>query len=189
MSVPKLELPEMTKGKRLVPELHKVSAKNSSPPPRAGISSCGHSSDLTSDSSCGLCWLILIWESEVPKKIHAYKVLADNGNPQVSASFLSHMEASFGLVRPKPDVNLHSFRLARVHLYKAPAKKQYPLMRALWDTMGFQPSLTTALIRSLQGRTLIEIATELKMTPYGTNLAISKAIRMITRKLGAYNAV
>lgn len=132
---------------------------------------------------CGLCWLTNLWEDEVPRKVHAYKVLADNGKPQVSPSFWSHLEGNVGLIPPKPNENLKAFRLARGRLYTRPAKKQFPLLSALWNLMGYQPKLALSLIRSLQGYSNLEIAAELQLTPYGVSEATVKATRAVIRTL------
>lgn len=128
----------------------------------------------------------MVWETEVPGRLHAYKLLADNGKPQVSPAFWSHLEASLGLVRPLPGQSLRDFRLARGHLYRAPRQNQFPLLRALWNCMGHQPRLTTSVIRTFQGRDHLEIAVELKMDEVGARGAIFKGTRLVLRELRSF---
>lgn len=161
---------------------------NSSGTHMSGSSSCRHdpsfvlvSQDDRIPMFCGLCRLLELWEDEVPRKIHAYKVLADNGNPQVAGAFYAHLQASVGLIPPKPDENLNDFRLARGRLYRAPNEMQYPLLAALWKMMGVQPRLASALIAQLRGQDPLVASVELRMTPVGLNQATAKGIRLALR--------
>lgn len=170
-----------------------VHPHNSSGTPMQGSSSCQHSIDFflfTQDDNklafCGLCRLRELWEDEVPRKIHAYKVLADNGNPQVAGAFYAHLQASVGLIAPKPDENLNNFRLARGRLYRAPSEMQFPLLRALWEMMGTQPKLASALICQLNHQDSLVSAANLKMTSYGFNQATAKAIRLALRTIRSF---
>lgn len=175
--------------KSLAMEHREASFQSSSPPDRSGRSCLHHPSlrlftqDDRIPAGCGLCWLIMVWESEVPGRIHAYKLLADNGKPQVAPAFWSHVEAATGLVRPKQGQNLRDFRLARGQLYRAPKPQQFPLLRALWNGMGYQPKLVSAVILTLQGREPLQIAVELKMTPGGAQAAIVKGTRLVLREI------
>lgn len=127
-----------------------------------------------------------LWEDEVPRRIHAYKLLAENGNPEVSPQFYAHFQASLGLKPPKPGENLKAYRLARGRLYgKRPLKSQFPLLSSLWMMMGTQPKLAQALILSFTSHSLLEIAAQMKLSPYGANLAAAKGVRMALRELSS----
>lgn len=130
---------------------------------------------------CGLCWMTTIWEDEVPRRLHAYKVLADNGKPEISPQFRRHLEASFGLVPPKPGQNLIEYRRARVHYTRPPKKADYPITAALYNMMGSQPIIAQSLFRSLCGEDVVDIAQDLRITAYGAYQATAKGIRMALR--------
>lgn len=170
------------------------SAPSSSPPPVQGISGCSHEpeyvlvhQDTNLPQFCGLCRLIELWEDEVPRRIHAYKLLAENGNPEVAPQFFSHYLASLGLIPPKNGQNLREYRLARgQYIGRAPSKSQYPLLAALWDMMGYQPKLARALLGALRSQPILYIAIDLGCSPVGANQAVAKGIRMAFRSIRSY---
>lgn len=158
--------------------------------PVQGRSSCEHPQTFwlftQNDSTpafCGLCWLIQVWEDEVPKRLHAYKLLADNGKPEISPQFRRHLEAATGLIPPKPQQSLREYRLAREQYTRRPRKNDYPVTAALWEIMGKQPIIAQSVFRSLCGQDAVDIATDLGITPYGAYKATAKGIRMILRYL------
>lgn len=132
---------------------------------------------------CGLCWLKRVWEDEIPGRIHAYKQLAENGNPELGPQFRRHLEVLVGLRPPEPDQNLRDYRLARGQLCVPPKKRVHPVTTALWDIMGKQPIIARCLIRTMLGQELTEIAVDLGITPYGAYQATAKGIRMTLRFL------
>jgi hypothetical protein len=130
---------------------------------------------------CGLCWLTEVWEDEVPRRLHAYKQLAENGKPELSSQFRRHLEVNMGLVPPKPGENLRQYRLAREQYTRKPRKNDYPVTAALYQMMGSQPIIAQSLFRSLCGQELVQIAEDLHITPYGAYQATAKGIRMVLR--------
>src|SRR6185295_16999780 len=85
---------------------------------------CGHSPFVTLWSQddpvpigCGLCHLRALFQTEFPKRLHEYEVLAENGNPETSPRFWAHVEASMGLVPPLEGQNLKAFRASRARAY------------------------------------------------------------------------
>lgn len=172
------------------------SAASSSPLLSQGSFSCKHGSDFWlfdynsgNPAFCGLCRLIELWEDEVPRRIHAYKLLAENGNPEVAPQFWAHYQASLGLNPPKPDQNLREYCLARGQLYgKPPSKANYPLLAALWSMMGKQPKLARAVLGALRSQPIIVTAAEIGLSPYGTHEALVKGIRMAFREIRSYRS-
>lgn len=130
---------------------------------------------------CGLCLLISIFQDEVPRRIHEYKQLAENGNPETKQQFLNHLEANLGLVAPKPGQNLKQFRLAREQYIRRPSRSQLPVTHALWTLFGFQPKMAKPLLRMLLGLTETEIARQLDMSIYSVQTTVAKAIRTTLR--------
>jgi len=150
---------------------------------------CGHSSlffvhhvERPEITFCGLCWIQEGWESEFPRRFHEYKLLAENGNPETSPRFWSHLKANLGLVPPEPDQDLNSYRLARKRLYGVPSKNQHPIAFALYEVMGVQPKLAVPLLRSLCGFSIDQIRAETRMTTYGVHQSMSKGIRIVIRE-------
>ena len=134
---------------------------------------------------CGLCSVKFRLELEVPGRVHAYKLLADNGNPATDPRMWAHLEAALGLIPPKPQQNLNEYRLARERLYGKPSKRLFPTTRALWDLMGYQPKLATPLVRTIFGKDVLQVAAELGMTRYGVHMAIAKGVRTTLRYVRA----
>lgn len=132
---------------------------------------------------CGLCWLKRVWEDEIPGRVHAYKVLAENGKPEIAPQFRRHLEVMVGLRPPDRGQNLREYRLARGQLCVPPRKASYPVSSALWDIMGKQPIIARCIIRSMVGQELADIAVDLQITPYGAYQATAKGIRMTLRYL------
>lgn len=125
--------------------------------------------------------MVPVWEDEVPRRIHAYKLLAENGKPEQAAQFRRFIEVNFGLLPPEPGQNLREYRLARGQLCKPPKKAEYPITAALWNIMGFQPIIAQSTLRSLCGQDALDQAKDLKISPYGAYQATAKGIRMILR--------
>jgi hypothetical protein len=150
---------------------------------------CGHSSLFYLSSKdqtgifCGLCWLQEAWNSEFPGRFHEYKLLAENGNPETSPAFWSHLKANLGLIPPKPDENLETYRLARKRLYGEPNKNRYPIAWALYEVLGVQPKLARPLLLHLCGFSFDYIRAENQMSTYGVHQSMSKGIRLVVRKI------
>lgn len=149
---------------------------------------CGHASILgiylnKAEAFCGLCWLQNAWEAESPTRFHEYKLLAENGNPETSPRFWSHLKANLGLIPPLEGQDLRQFRRDRKRLYGEPSPNSHPVASALYHIMGVQPKLATPLVMFFCGSEMIGIQTKMKMTTYGLNQSMSKGIRMTLRKL------
>jgi hypothetical protein len=150
---------------------------------------CGHSSLLFITSRgwaevfCGLCWLQEAWECEFPRRFHEYKLLAENGNPETSPGFWSHLKANLGLIPPEHGEDLRAYRLARKRLYGEPGKNKFPVAHALYEVMGVQPKLATPLTLYLCGASPDFIRKEMKMTSYGLHQSWAKGTRMVIRKI------
>jgi hypothetical protein len=138
------------------------------------------SQDRGSDEFCGLCWLLDGFQSEIPGRIHSYKLLAENGNPETSERFLAHAEAVMGLIPPRPDQDLHAYRLAREQLYR-PSQRQFPVTYALWMMFGYQPPLAEPLTYKLYGMPDWEIAERLGVSTYNVQIRLVKATRLALR--------
>lgn len=137
---------------------------------------------------CGLCYLRDGFQSEVPKKIHLSRTLAENGNPQTAPQFMSHLFVAVGLVPPAPDEDLREFREKRKPSrargqYTVPAQSEpywqlYPVSSALWKLMGYQPPLgrviAPAVVRNLSE---VDISYELRTTLVDVHVRMVKAIR------------
>jgi len=151
---------------------------------------CGHSSlffvshaERAEITFCGLCWIQEAWESEFPGRFHEYKLLAENGNPETSPRFWSHLKANLGLVPPLPDEDLGNYRLARKRLYGVPSRSQHPVAAALYEVMGVQPKLAVPLLRTLCGFSIDQIRAETQMTTYGYHQSMAKGIRFVIREI------
>lgn len=129
---------------------------------------------------CSLCFLQAAFEAEVPRRVHAYKLLAENGNPANSESFVAHLECVMGLMPPKPGQNLREFRLARKR-YSSPSPSMYPVTSALWEMMGYQPPLATPLMYCLMGLPEAQIAVKLGISQYNVSIRLVKAARLALR--------
>src|SRR6185503_18442152 len=152
---------------------------------------CGHSPLYVMQNEegqppfCGLCLFKDGFASELPSRMHLFKTLAENGNPETSPKFMAHLVLVQGLVLPRVDAEgnpepLHEYRRRRGQLrcnpdclqpcfkhqprtreqYTEAAWKLFPVASALWKLMGFQPPLGIVLVRGVNGRTEIEIARE-----------------------------
>ena len=130
---------------------------------------------------CGLCFYRQGWESELPTRVHLFKTLAENGNPETSPKFLAHLFLAVGLEPPRPDQNIRDFQKlrsprARVQ-YTKPAWGLFPVASSLWKLMGYQPPLAIVLIRGASGRPESAIATELDLSLIDVHIRMAKAIR------------
>jgi len=136
---------------------------------------------------CGLCFFREGWASEIPTRIHLFKTLADNGNPQTTPKFIAHLYLVMGLKPPDKDEPLHEYRRRRGSLYHklprareqytSPAWRLFPIASALWKLMGHQPPLGIVLVRGVSGRTEAEIAAELDTSLVNIHIRMAKAIR------------
>lgn len=151
---------------------------------------------------CGLCFFRDGFQAEQPSEIHLHRTLAENGNPQTTPRFMSHLTVVMGLQAPPKDVNLRDWQrkrnsLARgqytrrvkvgdklipqsfvsVEKFSSPAWMMYPVASALWKLMGYQPPLGIVLVRAVGGRTEPEIAHELDVSIWNVNIRMGKAIR------------
>jgi len=124
-----------------------------------GNSGCHHAKIYQNLGECALCFLRDRYEREVPQRLHAYKQIAPNGNPETSHLFLMHQETALGLVPPRKGQNLRDFRLARAQYSVAPGA--FPVTSSLSKAMGYQPPIAIPVLRAIQGLTAREIAAEL----------------------------
>jgi hypothetical protein len=166
---------------------------------------CGHSpsyiiqTEPSAPALCGLCFWKEGWESELPGRIHSFKSLAENGNPETHNSFLSHLVLSMGLIPPKKEQNLRDWRANRTsrgreqYTVRAPRTKhlttaarnesfsrpnrQFPIASALWELMGYQPPLGIVLVKAVGGASEIQIAQVLDLSLYNVHVRLEKAIR------------
>lgn len=129
---------------------------------------------------CGLCWLIKGFAEEVPGRFHAYKQLAENGNPECSPRFLKHLELAMGLKPPKKRQSLKHFRLTRER-YSHASYGSFPVSSALWDMMGTQPPLAEPLFYKLAGLSDIDIAVKMGISLYNLHVRLRKATRLALR--------
>jgi len=151
---------------------------------------------------CGLCFFREGVESEIPGRIHQYRVLADNGNPETSPKFMAHLQVVMGLEPPKSGESLqayrkrrialareqytarsplpdhHLFQQTRVEKYSSPSPRLFPVTSALWKLMGYQPPLGRVLIQGVNGRTEWEIASQLSTSVLDIYVRMVKAIRV-----------
>lgn len=155
---------------------------------------CGHpllyaaQVDSQAPVLCGLCFFREGWESELPNRLHQYKTLADNGNPETSPKFLAHMFLAMGLVKPPRDETLKEFRRKRGsirkmpprvrEIYTEPAPGLFPVASSLWKLVGFQPPLGIVLVRAVNGASEPQIARELEISLMNVYIRMSKAIRI-----------
>jgi hypothetical protein len=154
-----------------------------------GKVSCRHSPlyfiPVELDDYCLLCSLKLKYDYEVPQRLHAYKQLAANGNPETHTQFLAHQETILGLVPPKKGQSLRAFRLARARF--TVAQGLYPTTSALSKAMGLQPPIVLPVVRMLQGQTEEEISRELSLreeqeiSAMNVYTRVAKGLRLVTR--------
>lgn len=172
-----------------------------------GALDCGHSlvyiiqPEASGALLCGLCFFKDGYQAELPPKFHVYKQLAENGNPETTPRFMSHLNVVMGLIAPKQDEDLHEFRrnrnslareqytvrsplpghplqtLTREQKKTKPSWGMYPVASSLWKLMGYQPPLGVVLVRAIGGRTETEIAYELNLSLFNVHERMGKAIR------------
>lgn len=133
-------------------------------------------------SACGLCLFREGFATELPTRIHEFKTLAENGNPQTADRFLSHLFLVMGLKPPRPDESLTEFRRKRTHprareQYTEPAWGSYPVASALWKLMGYQPPLGHVLVLGVGGQSEIDIAGKLDVSVVNVHIRMAKAVR------------
>lgn len=149
---------------------------------------CGHSPLYTLSNYaeqplfCGLCLLKQGFEAEVPGRIHEFKTLAENGNPETSPRFMLHMTVSMGLMPPSAREALKGYRLARGQ-FSRPSWGQFPVTSALWKLMGDQPPLAVPLIFAVQGHAEALIAKRLDDSVRSITIRTAKGIRTTMRYL------
>ena len=148
---------------------------------------CGHSAIYTIKNYanqplfCGLCFFREGWESELPTRVHLFKTLAENGNPETSPKFLAHLFLAVGLEPPKPGENLRDFKYRRSPRarmqYTRPAWGLFPVASSLWKLMSYQPPLAIVLVRGASGVTEPVIAQELDISLLDVHIRMAKGIR------------
>lgn len=145
-----------------------------------GRSSCPHPHDLHFGPLCGLCFFQDGFASELPTRLHAYKILADNGNPETSPKFLAHLQVTFGIRPPEPGQSLHQFRAQR-RLASSPAPGIYPIASVIWEMMGNQPPLAHPFYLAVIGVPEAQIASRLEISQYNLWNRLAKATRYAMR--------
>ncbi len=148
---------------------------------------CNHPSDYFSAGFCNLCFFRNEFTRELPGRFHAYKVLAENGNPETHPLFISHMNLMFGIRPPVPGESLISFQNWQRD-NSAPAWKTFPIASILWTVMRFQPPLGHPLHLAVVGMPEAEIASQLEISRYNLSIRLGKALRMGLRMYNGYNA-
>jgi hypothetical protein len=134
-------------------------------------------------TGCGLCHLQAIFETEFPKRLHEYELLAENGNPETTPAFWSRIESAMGLEGPKPHQDLRKYRASRAMQYRQPSRGQFPVTSALWKMMGYQPKLAKPLVRSLLGVAPEAIGREFSLSVYRVHETLGKGVRFALREL------
>jgi len=151
---------------------------------------------------CGLCFFREGVEGEIPSRIHQFKTLAENGNPETMPKMVSHLHVVMGLKPPQPGESLTTYRqrrnlltreqytarspleghklfqMTRVERYSSPAPGLFPVTSALWKLMGYQPPLGMVLIEGVYGRTERDIASKLDVSVLNIYVRMAKAIRI-----------
>lgn len=153
---------------------------------------------------CGLCFFKQGVEAEVPGRIHQFKTLADNGNPETSPKMVAHLHVSMGLKPPRKGEALQDYRKrrtaraheqyttrsplkdhklvqqTRVEKYSSPSPRLFPVTSALWQLMGYQPPLGRVLVEGVNGQTEVQIARALNTSVLDIHNRMVKAIRIGT---------
>lgn len=149
---------------------------------------CGHSFlyvvwrwNEQTPAFCGLCFLANLFRDEAPTRIHEYKQLAENGNPQTKHAFLKYLEHNLGLIAPQPGESLKNFRLARKQYSARPDKESSPATFALWTLFGFQPQMAKPLLRMVLGWSERDIARDTDASIYNIQTSVAKGIRTSLR--------
>lgn len=151
---------------------------------------------------CGLCFFRQGVEGEIPGRIHQFKTLADNGNPETSPKMMAHLQVVMGLEPPRCNESLkdyrkrrsalareqytarsplpdhHLFQAVRVEKYSSPSVRLFPVTSALWKLMGYQPPLGRVLVQGVNGRTEWEIASQLSTSVLDIYVRMVKAVRI-----------
>lgn len=148
---------------------------------------CGHSPSYVLRNYeeqplfCGLCFYREGWESELPGRVHLFKTLAENGNPETSPKFLAHLFLAVGLEAPKPDETLREFQNRRSprarEQYTRPAWGLFPVASTLWKLMGYQPPLAIVLVRGTMGQSEAYIANAMDISLLDVYIRMAKGIR------------
>lgn len=142
-----------------------------------GGSGCGHADRYFFHASCALCFLKYAFEGEIPGQLHLSKTLTDNGNPQQTPKFISHVQVIEGFKPPTIGENLRKYRLARKQ-YTAPAHKIFPVSSALWELMGYQPPLARPLILLVSGYSDRKIAEIMGISIYNLHERLFKGVKL-----------
>lgn len=196
--------PRPNSGKRFDPKLHQSLPYEV----QRVVLVCGHSPFYVSQFEpeqppfCGLCFFRIGVEAEVPTRIHQFKVLATNGNPETTPKMVSHLHVVMGLIPPKPTEDLREYRKRRSALareqytarsplpdhkvftqiklepFSKPAPGLFPVTSALWKLMGYQPPLGRVLVEGVNGRTENQIARKLETSVLDIYIRMAKAIRV-----------
>jgi hypothetical protein len=151
---------------------------------------------------CGLCFFREGVEAEVPNRIHQFKTLAANGNPETTPKMVSHLHVVMGLKGPNSGESLTAYRkrrisptreqytarspleghklfqLTRSERFSSAAPGLFPVTSALWRLMGYQPPLGLVLVEGVYGRTEREIAYKFDVSVLNIYVRMAKAIRI-----------
>lgn len=173
----------------LRPSLRLVYSQAMTPFLPVGNSSCQHSAWLFVSWDtvfCGLCFLKVGFNQELPSRLHLSKTLADNGNPQQTGKLESHVSVVEGIFAPGT-MTLKQFSRARGHLGSAPAPNIFPFSSALWTVIGRQPPLGWPLYLAVRGFSEEEIAKEMGVSIYNVNERLSKGVDMAAKLVRKYD--
>jgi hypothetical protein len=122
--------------------------------------------------------------------MHLFKTLAENGNPETSPKFMSHLWLLMGLEPPKSGESLKAYQKRRQSSIPNPtntnalAREQYtrpsrlfPVASSLWKLMGYQPPLAIVLVKAVNGHSERRIAKDIDASLIGVHIRMAKAIR------------
>lgn len=198
--------PVNNRGKRLVQELYQSLPYE---PHRVALD-CNHNPFYSirfydeQPLLCGLCFFRDGVEAELPGRIHQFKTLAANGNPETSPKMVAHLHVIMGLLPPKEGESLQAYRKRRSAVsreqytarsplpdhklfqqtrqerFSSPAPRLFPVTSALWKLMGYQPPLGRVLVEGVNGRTESQIAVKLATSVLDIHVRMAKAIRIAT---------
>jgi hypothetical protein len=121
-----------------------------------------------------------LFKDELPTRIHEYKKLADNGNPDTKPAFLAHLQHALGMIPPQPGQSLKNFRLAREQYARRPSKQHQPATYALWTLFGYQPAMAKVLLRMMLGESENDFLKD-GYSIYQVQTTVAKAIRTALR--------
>ena len=157
-----------------------------------GLASCGHSlryKVVWETSFCGLCFLSLGYQAELPGRIHVTKQLADNGNPQQTGQIQAHVKVSEGIRTPSKDQTLADFVRRRGGNEQRDSKEsRLPFADSLWFICGKQPPLAKPLVLIIVGRRNdAQIMYEMGISLLNLVDRTAKAVDITTRYIRKYH--